>query len=53
MKMGSSTKTRLETCLRASGELDGQAAAEATEKALDSLLAHRVVEDMNREDAKG
>ena len=31
--------------LGASGELDKQAAAEATEKALDSLLAHGVVED--------
>ena len=30
-----------------------QAAAEATEKALDSLLPHGVVEDMKREDAKG
>ena len=34
-------------------ELDTQAAAEATEKALDSLLAHGVVEDMKRADAKG
>ena len=40
-------------CLGAGGELDRQAADEATEKALDSLLAHGVVEDMKREDAKG
>ena len=40
-------------CLGAGGELDMQAAAEATEKALDSLLAHGVVEDMKRADAKG
>ena len=40
-------------CLEAGGELDMQAAAEATEKALESLLAHGVVEDMKREDAKG
>ena len=40
-------------CLGAGGELDVQAAAEATEKALDSLLVHGVVEDMKREDAKG
>ena len=37
----------------ASGELDRQAADEATEKALDNLLAYGVVEDMQREDAKG
>ena len=36
---------------RAGGEVDKQAEAEATEKALDSLLAHGVVEDMKREDA--
>ena len=40
-------------CLGASGEIDRQAADEATEKALDSLLAHGFVEDMKREDAKG
>ena len=40
-------------CLGAGGELDGQAADEATEKALDSWLAHGVVEEMKREDAKG
>ena len=40
-------------CLGAGGELDGQAADEATEKALDSWLAHGVVEEMEREDAKG
>ena len=40
-------------CLGAGGELDRQAADEATEKALDSLLAHGYVEDMKREDAKG
>ena len=40
-------------CLGAGGELDRQAADEETEKALDSLLAHGVVEDMKREDAKG
>ena len=33
------------------GELDKQAEAEATEKALGSWLAHEVVEDMKREDA--
>ena len=38
-------------CLGAGGELDRQAEDEATEKALDSLLAHGVVEDMKREDA--
>ena len=48
MRMESLTKTQLE-----GGELDRQAADEATEKALDSLLAHGVVEDMKREDAKG
>ena len=37
--------------LGASGELDRQAEDEATEKLLDSLLAHGVVEDMKREDA--
>ena len=40
-------------CLGAGGLLYMQAAAEATEKALDSLLAHGVVEDMKRADAKG
>ena len=40
-------------CLGAGGELDRQAADEAIEKALDSLLAHGFVEDMRREDAKG
>ena len=30
-----------------------QAAAEETEKALEFLLAHGVIEDMKREDAKG
>ena len=40
-------------CLGASGELDRQEADEATEKALDSWLAHGVVEDMKREDTKG
>ena len=40
-------------CLGAGGELGRQAAEEATEKALDCLLAHTVVEDMKREDAKG
>ena len=35
----------------AGGELDKQAEAGATEKALDILLAHGVVEDMKREDA--
>ena len=40
-------------CLGAGGELDRQAADEVTEKGLDSLLAHGVVEDMKREDAKG
>ena len=30
-----------------------QAAAEETEKALECLLAHGVIEDMKREDAKG
>ena len=40
-------------CLGAGGDLDRQAAEEATEKALDSLLAHGVVEDMKRKDAKG
>ena len=40
-------------CLEAGGELDTQAADEATEKTLDSLLAHGVVEDMKREDARG
>ena len=40
-------------CLGAGGELHRQAADEATEKALDSLGAHGVVEDMKREDAKG
>ena len=39
-------------CLGAGGELDRQAETEATEKALDSLLAHGVVEDMKREEAK-
>ena len=39
--------------LGASGELDRQAADEATEKALDSLLAHGVAEGMKREHAKG
>ena len=39
-------------CLEA-GELDRQAADEATENALDSLLAHGVVEDVTRGDAKG
>ena len=38
-------------CRGAGGELDKQAEAEATEKALDSLLAHGVVGDMKREDA--
>ena len=38
-------------CLGAGGKLDKQAEAEATEKALDNLLAHGVVEDMKREDA--
>ena len=40
-------------CLGAGGELDRQAEAEATEKALDSMLAHGVVdvEDMKRVDA--
>ena len=38
-------------CLGAGGELDKQAEAEATEKALDSLFAHGVVEDMKRADA--
>ena len=37
--------------LGAGGALDAQAAAETNEKALDSLLAHGVVEDMRREDA--
>ena len=36
---------------QASGDLDRQAEAEATQEALDSLLAHGVVEDMKREDA--
>ena len=40
-------------CLGAGGQLDRQAADEAIEKALDSLLAHGFVEDMRREDAKG
>ena len=40
-------------CLGAGGEFDMQASDEATEKAFDSLLAHGVVEDMKREDAKG
>ena len=40
-------------CLGVGGELDKQAVEEATEKALDSLLADGVVKDMNREDAKG
>ena len=35
----------------AGGELEKQAEAEATEEALDSLLAHGVVEDTNREGA--
>ena len=39
--------------LPGSGELDRQAADEAIEKALDSLLAHGFVEDMRREDVKG
>ena len=38
-------------CLGAGGGLDKHAEAEATEKVLDSLLAHGVVEDMKREDA--
>ena len=38
-------------CQGAGGALDKQAEAEASEKALDSLLAHGVVEDMKREDA--
>ena len=38
-------------CFGASGELDRQAEAVATEEALGSLLAHGVVEDMKREDA--
>ena len=37
----------------AGGELDRQAADEAIKKALASLLAQGVVEDMKREDAKG
>ena len=37
--------------LEAGGELDKQAEAEATEGALDSLLAHGVVEGIIREDA--
>ena len=45
-------KTLLETpgptAWGAGGELDMHAADEATEKALDSLLAHGVVEDMTR-----
>ena len=43
------------TAWRAGGELymQAEAADEATEKAMDSLLAHGVVEDMKREDAKG
>ena len=40
-------------CPGAAGELDGQAEAEATQIASDSLLAHGVVEDMKREDAEG
>ena len=38
-------------CLGAGGELNRRAEDEVTEKALDSLLAHGVVEDMKREDA--
>ena len=37
--------------LGARGEVDKQVEVEATEKALDSLLAPGVVEDMKREDA--
>ena len=40
-------------CLGAGGELDMPSAAEATEKALYSLLANGVVEDMKRENANG
>ena len=38
-------------CSGAGGELDRQAEAEVTEEALDSLLAHGVVDDMMREEA--
>ena len=38
-------------CPGAGGELERQAEDVATEKALDSLLAHGVVEDVKRDDA--
>ena len=49
-------KQRLQTlgavdCLEAGGALDAQAEAEATERALHSLLSLGVVEDMSGEDA--
>ena len=51
-RMESLTKTQLEIP-GTGGELDRQAADDATDKTLDSLLAHGLVEDMEREDAKG
>ena len=55
--MESLTKTQLElpgpTAWLPGGDLDRQAAEEATKKALDSLLAHGLVEDMKRKVAKG
>ena len=48
--MGFSTTARLKT---PGPTALGQAAAEATEKASDSLLAHGVLEDMKRENAEG
>ena len=44
-------KTHKPTAQGAGGKLDKQGEAEATEKALDSLLAHGVVEDTKLEDA--
>ena len=51
MHEGAATDTGTVVCLGGGGAVDKQAKLEATQKALDSLLAHGVVEDMMREDA--
>ena len=45
------TNTWTADCLGGGGALDKQAEIEATEKALDGLLAHGVVEDMKQDGA--
>ena len=48
---GAATDTRTVDCLGGGGAVDEQAELEVTVKALKSLIAHGVVEDMEREDA--